>query len=90
MINWFTWISVLTIFLFTVYIIQHYASKSTPAYVYIFVFLGYFSAFVLIVLIPYDIFLSLSVTTPDIQSRKSFLNIIWHFVYWTVFSLCWY
>jgi hypothetical protein len=89
MINWFTWISVLVVFLFTIFIIQHYASKITPVYVYVFVFLGYFSAFVLIVLIPYDIFLSLSKESQDVRERKEFLNVLWHLVYWSVFCLCW-
>ena len=81
MINWFTWISMLIIFVFTISIIHYYAAKSTAYYVYVFVFLGYFLAFALVVLIPYDVYLSIASPSEDIHQRKFELEIIWHIVY---------
>ena len=78
MINWFTWSLMVAVFAFTIGIIYWYASKSTPKYVYVFVFAGYFLAFVLVVLIPYDIYLSIASNSEgaDIEDRKFALGII--------------
>ncbi|OMJ72452.1 hypothetical protein SteCoe_29108 [Stentor coeruleus] len=89
MISWLTWFSMGIVFLFTIWIIQHYASKSTSIFVYIFVFLGYFLAFVLVVLLPYDIYLSIEDNLPNIKDLRFVLSIIWRVIYWTVFVLCW-
>lgn len=86
MINWFTLVSLLVVFLFTVLLIYNYASKSTGYYVYFFVFAAYFLAFALVVLIPYDIYISISSGPEDIKFN---LSILWRVIYWVVFALCW-
>jgi hypothetical protein len=90
MISWVTWISMGLVCAFTIWLISHYASKSTAIYVYIFVFLAYFLSFALAVFLPYDIYLSLAPPSDEISSLQFWLVIYWEIVYWTVFVLCWY
>lgn len=89
MISWLTLATMAVVFVFTAWIIRHYASKSTAVYVYIFVFLGYFLAFVLVVLLPYDIYLSIDNSLANIKELRFILSIIWRVIYWIVFILCW-
>lgn len=55
--NEFTVTGLILVFFFTVYLVYHYAKKHTPFYVYFFVFIGWFLAFVIVVLVPYDVFM---------------------------------
>lgn len=55
--NWFTISALVLVFFITIYLIYHYASKRTPLYVYFFVFVGWFLAFAIVALLPYDIYL---------------------------------
>lgn len=55
--NWFTVSCLILVFFFTIYLIYSYAMKKTPVYVYFFVFIGWFLAFAIVALLPYDIYL---------------------------------
>lgn len=84
MVGWFTILILSLIFLFTLTLLYHYPSKGTPILVYILVFIGWFTSFGIIALIPYDIFL----TTTE-EGDEQLLLTAWIVVYWTAFSLCW-
>ena len=82
----------------TCFLIYHYAAKNTPKYIYLLSFLGYFLAFSIVVIIPYDVDLVLSIQAislqhdsdvTDVQDTQFVLAICWRVVYWTVFVLCW-
>lgn len=51
-----TILEVLAIFITTLYLLNHYAAKDVPLYVKILVFIGWFSSFVNIVLVPLDVY----------------------------------
>ena len=88
--NLFTIFMQVGVVLFTVLLIYLYASKSTPIYVLVFVFIGYSLGFALVVLIPYDIAtVIITQTLSDDKSRQENLVVIWDIIYWTVFVLCW-
>jgi hypothetical protein len=55
--NEFTVAGLIIVFFFTAYLIYQYAAKHTPLYVYFFVFVGWFLAFAILVLVPYDVYL---------------------------------
>jgi hypothetical protein len=58
--NWLALGLLIVVFLFTVHLVRHYASKDTPGYVYFFVFVGWFLAFGIVVLIPLDVYAAIS------------------------------
>ena len=71
-------------FCFTVLLLCQYPSKKTPVIVYILVFIGWFTPFAIVTLLPYDVYLS-----NGGEGDKSLLHMAWVVVYWTAFSLCW-
>jgi hypothetical protein len=85
--NWIALILLIIVFLFTVYLVRTYAIKSTPWHVYIFVFIGWFLAFSIVILVPYDVYAAISETMSD--SQKSIAYELWRVIYWVVFVLCW-
>ena len=58
MVDWFTVLVLASVFLYTFKILHQYPAKNTPGIVYFFVFIAYFNSFVIVILIPYDIYLS--------------------------------
>lgn len=86
MFNWVALLSLLVISATTTKIIHYYSSKSTKYYVLCFVFLGFFFAFGLVGLVPYDVYLSI---TPETSSGRTTLYILWEVVYWVLFVQCW-
>ena len=84
MVGWFTILILCCVFLFTVFLLYQYPSKSTPAIVYIVVFIGWFTAFGIVTLIPYDVYLS-----NGGEGDKDLLHTAWVVVYWIAFGLCW-
>lgn len=84
MVAWFT-ISVLAcVFFFTIYLLCQYPVRGIPLVVYFFVFTGWFASFVIVTLIPYDVFLA-----KGGSGDKDLLELGWKIVYWTAFVLCW-
>jgi hypothetical protein len=80
------------IFLLTIGLLLHYPAKGTKWYVYFWVFISWFLAFWIIVLIPFDVYLvvpSQTLTPTATESDKDSLRLCWRVVYWTVFVLCW-
>lgn len=56
-----TIITLIGVFVLTCSLIYHYASKNTPKYIYLLSFLGYFLAFSIVVIVPYDVDLVYSI-----------------------------
>ena len=86
MINWVTFFSIIFTLALSYYIILHYSSRTTNKLVYISVFLGLATAFSLIGLVPYDIYITKHSGTSD---QKTELFIMWQVLFWTSFLLCW-
>jgi hypothetical protein len=84
MVSWFSILVLVGVFLFTVYLLYTYASRSTPIFVYFLVFVGWFASFGVVALIPYDISLA-----KGGEGDKNLLHTAWVVVYWTAFVLCW-
>ena len=84
MVGWFTILILSLIFCFTIYLLLQLPSKKTPIIVYVLVFIGWFTSFGIIALLPYDIFL-----TKTEEGDENLLHIAWIIVYWTAFGLCW-
>ena len=59
-VNWFAILLVIISFGIIVQMLRKFPSKETPSYVYLMVFIGWFLPFVTIVLVPYDVYVSLS------------------------------
>jgi uncharacterized membrane protein len=57
--NWVAISLLVIVFLFTIHMVRHYATKGTPWYVYFFVFIGWFLAFSIVILIPFDVYASM-------------------------------
>jgi LMBR1-like membrane protein len=89
MINWIGIATFLVVIGVTIKIIHHYASKHTDFYVFIFVFLGYFLAFGILGLIPYDLYLTTASDVSNASIDSSQLLVLWTVVYWSAFVLCW-
>ena len=80
------------VFVLTVALLLYYPAKDTRWYVYWWVFVSWFLAFWIIVLIPFDVYLvtpTQTLTTSATASDKDTLRLCWRVVYWTVFVLCW-
>lgn len=75
--------TLLCVFIFTILLLHWYSSPSTHSSVYILVFLGWFSSFIIITLIPYDIYLTRTNTT------SVSLKPAWFLLYWVIFTVCW-
>ena len=60
MVNWFAILLVVICFGIVIQMLRKYPVIDTPIYVYIFVFIGWFLPFVTIVLVPYDVYVSLT------------------------------
>lgn len=84
MVGLFAILVLISCFCFTVLLLYQYPSKSTPALVYILVFIGWFTPFTIVALLPYDVYLS-----QGGEGSKSLLRTAWVIVYWTSFCLCW-
>ncbi|CAG9312794.1 LMBRD2_1 [Blepharisma stoltei] len=84
MVSWFTILLVIGITAFTVYLLKIYPSKKTQYYVYFFVFIGWYLAFVIVTVLPYDVYLSLGG-----EGNKDDLHVCWNIIYWIIFALCW-
>jgi hypothetical protein len=88
MINWVSLISLLTVLCLSIWIIVHYAAKGTKKWVCVFVFFGFFLAFGLVGLVPFDVYVSQHPSVEhDFSSAE--LLIMWQTAYWLSFSLCW-
>lgn len=90
--NEFTVAGLVLVFFFTVYLVYHYAAKRTPLYVYFFVFIGWFFAFAILVLVPYDVYLvkpRQCLDKTDFLGGQQEMKVFWELLYWTVFCLCW-
>ena len=83
-VNWFAILLVIISFGIIVQMLRKFPSKETPSYVYLMVFIGWFLPFVTIVLVPYDVYVSLSDDGP-----KDLLYACWDTLYWIIFSFCW-
>lgn len=85
--NWIALLALIAVFLFTCYLVKFYAHKNTNWYVITFVFIGWFLAFSVIILIPVDVHASISENLSS--DERDIASITWHIVYWIVFCLCW-
>lgn len=85
MLTWFTILILALVFILTCLLLFIFPTKQTPVHVYLFVFVGWFTAFVIVTLIPYDVALARGG-----EGNKDFLYTCWRIVYWTVFCLCWF
>ena len=84
MVNWFAILLVVICFGIVIQMLRKYPVIDTPIYVYIFVFIGWFLPFVTIVLVPYDVYVSLTNDGPT-----ELLYTCWKTLYWIIFSFCW-
>jgi hypothetical protein len=80
--NWIALLATFCVFLFVARLIYFYASKTTNWYVYTFVFIGWFLAFGIVVLIPFDVHAAISENLDE--DELSSLHISWRVAYWTV------
>jgi hypothetical protein len=83
MISWLTIVLIFAVFGFTIWLIYKYAAKTTPYRVYVFVFIGYYFSFFIIVVLPYDVYTGVS------DTNNNSLVDMWTAVYWVQFALCW-
>ena len=84
MVGWFAIFVLCCVFLFTVILLYQYPATGTPIIVYMVVFIGWFTSFGVVTLLPYDVYIS-----KGGDGDKTILHIAWVIVYWTAFSLCW-
>jgi hypothetical protein len=84
MVGWFTILVLSLIFCFTILLLHGFPSKNTPILVYFLVFIGWFTSFGIVALLPYDIFL-----TKTEEGDEQLLHTAWIVVYWLAFGLCW-
>ena len=77
-----TLVVLLCVFIFTVLMLHRYPHPKTHPTVYVLVFLGWFNSFVVITLIPYDIYLSESSSSVSLKPA-------WLILYWSIFIICW-
>jgi len=89
MTNWFSIGALLIVFVFTLVLVLFYASKRTPYYVYMSVFIGWFLAFSIIAILPYDVYLAIQPSSPTTDDARRSLWLVWEVLYWTVQILCW-
>ena len=80
----FTFAVLSVVFVYTLLLLRRYSARNTPGLVKVVVFYGWFSCFVIVILLPYDIYLSTGGT-----GNNSLLSICWFWVYWSIFGLCW-
>lgn len=84
MVSWFAILVLICVLLFTIFLLFSYPSKHTPIIVYTLVFIGWFTSFAIVALLPYDIYLAKSGS-----GDKDLLYTAWRVIYWTAFCLCW-
>lgn len=84
MVSWFTILLVILVFGFTFYLLKIYPSKKTQYYVYFFVFIGWVLAFIILTVVPYDVYLA-----KGGEGDKDTLYVCWNIIYWIIFVLCW-
>lgn len=60
MISWLSIVLIVAVFAFSIWIIYRYAAKTTPYHIYVFVFLGYFFSFFVVVVLPFDAYDAIS------------------------------
>ena len=87
--NWFSISAVFAVLVFTVVLMLFYASKRTPYYVYVSVFVGWFLAFSIVAILPYDVYLSLKPSSDSVSDSKHSLWVVWELLYWSVQIICW-
>lgn len=89
MINWIALVSLFFMLLITVKLIHYYSSRSAKFHIYFFVFIGYFLAFALVGLIPYDVYLATSEDYVNKEIEKELIYLLWTVIYWVGFGMCW-
>ena len=82
--NWLTVVLLLCVILFTVMLLYKFASKSTQWWVLVLVFFSWNMDFAVIVLIPYDVEMTLR------GLQDNWLETAWKVMYWTLFVMCWF
>lgn len=88
MINWVAFASILFTCVLSGLIINKYSSsKARNKVLHFSVFLGFTSAFCLIGLVPYDIYIT---KNSRYASSDSQLFIMWQVLFWISFMLCWF
>jgi hypothetical protein len=71
------------------YLIWYYARKNCEWYVKGSVFIAWFFGFSIIVLLPYDVYISYVMEGEDGQEKSiAMMEYIWRINYWTAFLLC--
>lgn len=80
----FTIFILVCVFIFTVLLLYSYPTKNTHPLVYFFVFIGWFNSFVIVTLLPYDVYTSTGGSGVD-----SILRISWIFLYWSIYANSW-
>eukprot|EP01022_Parablepharisma_sp_SALTPOND_P004386 TRINITY_DN1201_c0_g1_i1.p1 TRINITY_DN1201_c0_g1~~TRINITY_DN1201_c0_g1_i1.p1 ORF type:complete len:686 (+),score=41.23 TRINITY_DN1201_c0_g1_i1:108-2060(+) len=78
-------------------LLYFYARKDTPWVAYIAAFAGWFSGFMLVAILPYDIYIVIFVVLPSLyktlndpdKGQLALLKTLWNIIYWTGFLLCW-
>ena len=76
MINWVAFSSILIVLMITIKLIHYYSAKNTKKYVHFSVFLGYFLAFALVGLIPYDLYLAISSEPSSKEPGQQILRVL--------------
>ncbi len=83
-------------FTFTVLLLHHYASKSVHCFMRFTIFIGWLVSFMIIVMLPLDIHLTLQRSTnssfssnPEASLEYQYLAYWWYASYWFVFFLTW-
>ena len=76
-------------FIFTVLLLRRYAHKSVHCFMALTIFVGWLVSFMIIVMLPLDIHLSLLRSTPATSLEYQYLQYWWYASYWFVFFLTW-
>lgn len=69
------------------YLIHYYARRNVEWYVKVSVFIAWFFGFSIIVLLPYDVYISYIMEGDSQEKSVDVMEYIWRFNYWIAFVL---
>jgi len=77
------------LFLITLIILIRYAAKSISPYIILINFISWFLCFVIIVLVPLDVYFSIQAPENQETPETEVLLIVWKVIYWTMYIFSW-
>ena len=90
------WVSILTLFewigtgFVSAYLIWFYARKNVEWYTFTIVGLSWFLGFSIIVLLPYDVYISYILEGDSKDYSINAMELVWRINYWVAFLLCYF